>query len=214
MEREWVSTPADLFRLEAERLATLPRMGKKSSENLVAALDKARQTTLGRFIFALGIREVGEATAAHLARHFGSLEALMGADVPALEAVDDVGPIVAAHVHTFFQQPHNRETIEDLLACGLTWEEERVGERPQPLAGQSWVLTGTLESMTRDQGKARLQALGAKVAGSVSRKTACVVAGDAAGSKREKAEQMGVPVIDEETFLQRLERWEQGESDS
>lgn len=214
VEREWVTTPADLFRLEAERLAELPRMGKKSSENLVAALDKARQTTLGRFIFALGIREVGETTAANLARHFGSLEALMGADVPALEAVDDVGPIVAAHVHTFFQQPHNRETIEDLLACGLTWEEESVGERPQPLAGQSWVLTGTLESMTRDQGKARLQALGAKVAGSVSRKTACVVAGDAAGSKREKAEQMGVPVIDEETFLQRLERWEKGESDS
>ncbi|MDX1465697.1 MAG: NAD-dependent DNA ligase LigA, partial [Halomonas sp.] len=209
VEREWVSTPADLFRLEAERLAELPRMGKKSSENLVAALDKARQTTLARFIFALGIREVGETTAANLARHFGRLEALMAADVPALEAVDDVGPIVAAHVHTFFQQPHNRETIEDLLACGLTWEEETIGERPQPLAGQSWVLTGTLESMTRDEGKARLQALGAKVAGSVSRKTACVVAGDAAGSKREKAEQMGVPVIDEAGFLERLAEWEQ-----
>ena len=210
VEREWVTTPADLFRLEAERLAELPRMGKKSSENLVEALDKARQTTLSRFIFALGIREVGETTAANLARHFGSLEALMAADVPALEAVDDVGPIVASHVHTFFQQPHNRETIEDLLACGLTWQEEAIGERPQPLAGQSWVLTGTLESMTRDQGKARLQALGAKVAGSVSRKTAGVVAGDAAGSKREKAEQMGVPVIDEATFLERLADWEQG----
>ncbi|MFG6159147.1 NAD-dependent DNA ligase LigA [Halomonas sp. 1390] len=214
VEREWVSTPADLFRLEAERLAELPRMGKKSSENLVAALDKARQTTLARFVFALGIREVGETTAANLARHFGSLEALMAADLAALEAVDDVGPIVAAHVHTFFQQPHNRETIEDLLACGLTWEEETIGERPQPLAGQSWVLTGTLESMTRDEGKARLQALGAKVAGSVSKKTACVVAGEAAGSKREKAEQMGVPVIDEASFLERLADWERGETTS
>ena len=214
VEREWVTTPADLFRLEAERLAELPRMGRKSSENLVAALDKARQTTLSRFIFALGIREVGETTAANLSRHFGSLEALMVADVAALEAVDDVGPIVAAHVHTFFQQPHNRETIEDLLACGLTWQEETVGERPQPLAGQSWVLTGTLESMTRDEGKARLQALGAKVTGSVSRKTAGVVAGDAAGSKREKAEQMGVPVIDEASFLERLAEWERGETES
>ncbi|TLF46150.1 NAD-dependent DNA ligase LigA [Halomonas urmiana] len=213
VEREWVTTPADLFRLEAERLTELPRMGKKSSENLVAALDKAKRTTLARFIFALGIREVGETTAANLARHFGRLEALMAADVAALEAVDDVGPIVAAHVHTFFQQPHNRETIEDLLACGLTWEEEAIGERPQPLVGQSWVLTGTLESMTRDEGKARLQALGAKVAGSVSKKTAGVVAGDAAGSKREKAEQMGVPVIDEAAFLERLAEWEQGGAD-
>ncbi|SFT62623.1 NAD-dependent DNA ligase LigA [Halomonas saccharevitans] len=214
VEREWVITPADLFRLEAQRLAELPRMGTKSSENLVAALDKAKRTTLARFIFALGIREVGETTAANLARHFGSLEALMAADVAALESVEDVGPIVAAHVHTFFRQPHNRETIDDLLACGLSWQEETIGERPQPLAGQSWVLTGTLESMTRDEGKARLQALGAKVAGSVSKKTACVVAGDAAGSKREKAEQMGVPVIDEDELLGRLAEWEKGESDS
>ncbi|SEM18844.1 NAD-dependent DNA ligase LigA [Halomonas daqiaonensis] len=214
VERDWVRTPADLFRLEAERLAELPRMGKKSSENLVAALEKAKKTTLARFIFALGIREVGEATAVNLARHFGRLEALMEADIETLEAVEDVGPVVAAHVHTFFRQPHNRETIDDLIACGLSWKEEEVGERPQPLAGQSWVLTGTLESMTRDEGKARLQALGAKVAGSVSRKTACVVAGEAAGSKLEKAEQMGVEVIDEATFLERLGKWEKGASDS
>ena len=215
VERDWVNTPADLFRLDAERLAELPRMGSKSAENLLAALEKAKHTTLARFIYALGIREVGEATAANLARHFGTLKALMAADIEALEAVEDVGPVVAAHVHTFFRQPHNRETIEDLLACGLSGEEEEVGGRPQPLAGQSWVLTGTLESMTRDQGKARLQALGAKVAGSVSRKTACVVAGDAAGSKREKAEQMEVEVIDEPTFLERLAEWEaQGESGS
>ncbi|WP_280546263.1 NAD-dependent DNA ligase LigA [Halomonas sp. 11-S5] len=214
VERDWVTTPADLFRLETERLAELPRMGKKSAENLVAALEKAKETTLARFIYALGIREVGEATAANLARHFGRLEALMGADIEALEAVEDVGPVVAAHVHTFFRQPHNRETIDDLIACGLNWPEEEVGERPRPLAGQSWVLTGTLESMTRDEGKARLQALGAKVAGSVSRKTACVVAGEAVGSKREKAEQIGVEVIDEASFLERLAAWEKGETDS
>ena len=207
VERDWVATPADLFRLEAERLATLPRMGQKSSENLVASLEKARTTTLARFIYALGIREVGEATAANLARHFGTLEALMGAELEALEAVEDVGPIVATHVHTFFRQPHNRETIEDLIACGLRWEEKAVAERPRPLVGQTWVLTGTLESMTRDQGKARLQALGAKVAGSVSKKTAGLVAGEAAGSKLEKAMQLGVPVLDETAFLERLAAW-------
>ena len=213
VERDWVTTPADLFRLEAERLAELPRMGQKSSENLVASLEKARATTLARFIYALGIREVGEATAANLARHFGTLEALMEAEVEALEAVEDVGPIVAAHLHTFFRQPHNRETIDDLIACGLRWEEEVVGERPKPLAGQTWVLTGTLASMTRDQGKARLQALGARVAGSVSKKTAGLVAGEAAGSKLEKAMQLGVPVLDEAAFLARLAAWEAGDSD-
>jgi DNA ligase (NAD+) len=213
VERGWVTTPADLFRLEAERLAELPRMGTKSSENLVAALEKAKATTLARFIYALGIREVGEATAANLARHFGTLEALMSAEQADLEAVEDVGPIVAAHVHTFFRQPHNRETIDDLIACGLRWEEEAVGERPQPLAGQTWVLTGTLESMTRDEAKARLQALGAKVAGSVSKKTAGLVAGEAAGSKLEKAMQLGVPVLDEAAFLERLAAWEAGERD-
>ncbi|QTF92271.1 NAD-dependent DNA ligase LigA [Halomonas sp. BM-2019] len=212
VERDWVTTPADLFRLEAERLAELPRMGQKSSENLVAALEKAKATTLARFIYALGIREVGEATAANLARHFGNLEALMVADREALEAVEEVGPIVAAHVHTFFRQPHNRETIADLLACGLGWEEEEsLAERPRPLDGQTWVLTGTLESMTRDQGKARLQALGAKVAGSVSKKTAGLVAGEAAGSKLEKAMQLGVTVLDEAAFLARLAAWESGD---
>ncbi|GKW50583.1 NAD-dependent DNA ligase LigA [Halomonas sp. NCCP-2165] len=214
VERDWVKTPADLFRLRAAHLAELPRMGEKSAENLVAALEKAKQTTLARFIYALGIREVGEATAANLACHFGTLEALMGADQEALEAVDDVGPIVARHVHTFFRQPHNRETLEELLGCGLRWEEAAVEALPQPLAGQTWVLTGTLESMTRDQGKARLQALGAKVAGSVSKKTAGLVAGEAAGSKLTKAEQLGVPVLDEAAFLERLAAWESGEDNA
>ncbi|MCW4149660.1 NAD-dependent DNA ligase LigA [Halomonas sp. 18H] len=210
VERDWVKTPADLFVLEVERIAELPRMGQKSAANLVAALDKARNTTLARFIFALGIREVGEATAANLARHFGTLEALMAADRQALEKVTDVGPIVAAHAHTFFQQPHNRETIQALIAAGLHWQEAEVKTGPSPLTGQTWVLTGSMQSMTRDDGKARLQALGAKVSGSVSKKTTCVVAGEAAGSKLTKAEQLGVEVVDEATFLQRLAAWEEG----
>jgi DNA ligase (NAD+) len=212
VEHDWVKTPAELFTLTAEALAGLPRMGEKSAANLVAALEKAKQTTLARFIYALGIREVGEATANNLARHFGTLNALMAAEQADLEAVDDVGPIVAAHLHTFFRQPHNRETIEALIAQGLTWQEEAVIERPQPLAGETWVLTGTLENLTRDEGKARLQALGAKVAGSVSKKTACLVAGEAAGSKLTKATDLGVPVIDEDEFLTRLAAWERGES--
>ncbi|GHC23906.1 NAD-dependent DNA ligase LigA [Aidingimonas halophila] len=208
IEREWVQTPADLFRLKAEWLAELPRMGKKSSENLIAALEKAKQTTLPRFIYALGIREVGEATANTLAQHFGTLETLMQADREALEAVEDVGPVVARHIHTFFRQQHNLDTIAELRALGVEWKEEEVDERPQPLAGQTWVLTGTLESMTRDEGKARLQALGAKVSGSVSKKTACVVAGPGAGSKQSRAEELGVELLDEQEFLQRLNEWE------
>lgn len=208
VERDWVKTPADLFLLKAEDLAELPRMAEKSANNLVASLDSARHTSLARFIFALGIREVGEATAANLAAHFGTLETLMQADREALEAVEDVGPIVAAHVETFFQQPHNVETIQALIAAGVQWEEAEVQQGATPLEGQTWVLTGSLESMTRDEGKERLQKLGAKVAGSVSKKTSCLVAGPGAGSKLAKAEQAGVTVIDEETFLARLAEWE------
>ncbi|GAA3900284.1 NAD-dependent DNA ligase LigA [Halomonas cibimaris] len=208
VDNDWVQTPAELFALTAEQLQTLPRMGEKSSQNLLDALKAAKATTLPRFIYALGIREVGEATAAGLAAHFGTLNALENADQEALEAVDDVGPIVAAHVHTFFRQPHNRETIQALRAAGVHWDEQEVTAGPTPLKGQSWVLTGTLESMTRDEGKARLQGLGAKVAGSVSKKTACVVAGEAAGSKLEKAETLGVEVLDEAEFIARLQAWE------
>ncbi|MCK2046909.1 NAD-dependent DNA ligase LigA [Chromohalobacter moromii] len=211
VEREWVKTPADLFRLEAKSLAELPRLAEKSANNLVNALEAAKHTTLARFIYAVGIREVGEATAASLAHHFGSLQALSEASLEALEAVEDVGPVVARHIHTFFRQPHNQETLEDLQGVGVTWEEVEIAGRPQPLAGQTWVLTGTLENMTRDDGKARLQALGAKVSGSVSKKTAGVVAGEAAGSKLEKAQNLGVEVIDEREFLQRLAEWENAE---
>jgi len=205
----WVETPAALFHLSVEQLQSLPRMGEKSATNLVNALEAAKSTTLARFIYALGIREVGEATAANLANHFGTLEAIQAAELEALEAVNDVGPIVAAHVHTFFRQPHNQETIAALIDAGITWQEAEVTQGPTPLEGQTWVLTGSLESMTRDEGKARLQALGAKVAGSVSKKTTCLVAGEAAGSKLTKAEQMGVEVVDEATFIERLAEWEQ-----
>lgn len=205
----WVETPAALFQLSVEQLQSLPRMGEKSATNLVNSLEKAKSTTLARFIYSLGIREVGEATAANLANHFGTLEAIQNAEREALEAVNDVGPIVAAHVHTFFRQPHNQETIAALIDAGVTWQEAEVTQGPTPLEGQTWVLTGSLESMTRDEGKARLQALGAKVAGSVSKKTSCLVAGEAAGSKLTKAEQMGVDVIDEATFIERLAEWEQ-----
>ncbi|MCK0713557.1 NAD-dependent DNA ligase LigA [Chromohalobacter sarecensis] len=211
VEREWVKTPADLFRLKADELAELPRLAKKSANNLVNALETAKRTTLARFIYAIGIREVGEATAANLARHFGTLQALREATLEALEAVEDVGPVVARHIHTFFRQVHNQETLDDLINVGVTWDEQTIIERPQPLAGQTWVLTGTLEGMTRDDGKARLQALGAKVSGSVSKKTAALVAGEAAGSKLDKARELDVEVLDEDTFLQRLAEWENAE---
>ncbi|MGO2242794.1 MAG: NAD-dependent DNA ligase LigA, partial [Halomonas sp.] len=209
VDLDWVKTPADLFHLTVEKLQSLPRMGEKSATNLVGALENAKSTTLARFIYSLGIREVGEATAANLANHFGTLETIQAAELAALETVGDVGPIVAAHVHTFFRQPHNQETIAALRDAGITWQEAVVTQGPTPLEGQTWVLTGSLESMTRDEGKARLQALGAKVAGSVSKKTTCLVAGEAAGSKLTKAEQMGVDVIDEATFIERLAEWEQ-----
>ncbi len=211
VEQDWVKTPAELFHLTVEQLKSLPRMGEKSATNLVNALEKAKQTTLPRFIYALGIREVGEATAANVANHFGTLQALQEADTPALEAVNDVGPIVAKHIHTFFRQPHNLDTLDALIAAGVVWQETEVAQGPTPLEGQSWVLTGAMESMTRDEGKARLQALGAKVAGSVSKKTTCLVAGEAAGSKLTKAEELGVEVIDEATFIERLSAWEQSE---
>lgn len=211
VDLDWVKTPADLFHLSVEQLQSLPRMGEKSATNLVNALEKAKSTTLARFIYALGIREVGEATAANLAAHFGALNALQEAEQMALEMVNDVGPIVAAHVVTFFRQPHNMTTLQALVEAGITWQESEVIQGPTPLEGQTWVLTGTLDTMTRDEGKARLQALGAKVAGSVSKKTTCLVAGEAAGSKLTKAEQLGIEVIDEATFIDRLTGWEQSE---
>jgi len=192
---------ADVFHLQHAPLAALERMGDKSAANLVAAIDKARSTTLPRFLYGLGIPEVGEATALALASHFGSLEALLAADVEALEAVPDVGPIVAARVQQFLEQPANRDVIARLRAAGVHWIDQVVMAASDVLAGKTFVLTGTLETMTREDAKARLQALGAKVAGSVSKKTDYVVAGPGAGSKLDKAVELEVPVLDEAAFL-------------
>ncbi|MDE2414999.1 MAG: NAD-dependent DNA ligase LigA [Comamonadaceae bacterium] len=193
-----VHSLADLYRLDLAQLAGLERMGEKSAQNLLDALEKSKHTTLARFLYGLGLRQVGEATAKDLARHFGQLSALMDASVDQLLQVSDVGPIVAEAIHTFFAQQHNREVVEQLRACGLTWEEGAPAEAvAQPLAGKTVVLTGTLPTLGRDEAKDMLEAAGAKVAGSVSKKTHYVVAGADAGSKLAKAQELGVPVLDE-----------------
>jgi DNA ligase (NAD+) len=196
----------DLYRLGLTALAGLERMAEKSAQNIVDALEKSKQTTLPRFLFGLGIRHVGEATAKALARHFGSLDAVMDASVEQLLQVADVGPVVAQSIRTFFDQPHNREVVEQLRACGVTWEEgEPAPVETLPLAGKTFVLTGTLPTLSREDAKAMLEAAGAKVAGSVSKKTDYVVAGEDAGSKLDKAHALGVAVIDEAAMRQLLE---------
>ena len=209
VDQQLINSIADLFHLEHSAVSGLERMGDKSAQNLLDALQKSKQTTLARFIYALGIREVGEATAASLANHFAELDALMQASEEQLLDVDDVGPIVASHIVHFFQQSHNQEIIMALLAEGVQWPViEKKSVQETPLAGQTWVLTGTLEVLTRDQAKARLVALGAKVSGSVSAKTHCVVAGAKAGSKLNKAEALGIAVRDESALLVLLEQLE------
>ncbi len=227
VERNIVGSVADLYRLgirsRAERAALqvdelfrnlsaeerrqaavdelkgLDRMADQSALNVVQAIEKSKQTTLPRFLFGLGIRHVGEATAKDLARHFGRLDAIMDAGVEQLLEVPDVGPVVAESIHTFFQQPHNREVVEQLRACGVAWDEGEPAARvPKPLAGQTIVLTGTLPTLSRDQAKDLLEAAGAKVAGSVSKKTDYVIAGAEAGSKLDKARELGVKVLDED----------------
>lgn len=197
---------ADVFHLRREDLEGLERMGEKSAGNLLAAIDKARATTLPRFLFGLGIPEVGEATALALVNHFGTLDKITAADASALEEVEDVGPIVAAHVQHFFANEENRAVIARLQQSGVHWKESEVAAQSDVLKGQIFVLTGTLEMMTRDEAKERLQALGAKVAGSVSKKTTYVVAGPGAGSKLDKALELEIPVLDEQQFLTFL--WE------
>ena len=197
-----IRTLPDLYRMGLTALIALDRMAEKSAQNVLAALEKSKQTTLPRFLFALGIRHVGEATAKDLARHFGSLDAIMDATVDQLLQVNDVGPVVAEAIHTFFAQPHNREVVEQLRACGVTWKEGAPAERATlPLAGKTVVLTGTLPTLSRDAAKDMLEAAGAKVAGSVSKKTHYVVAGEEAGSKLAKAQELGVPVLDEAGML-------------
>jgi DNA ligase (NAD+) len=205
-----IRTLPELYTLGVAKLTALDRMGGKSAANLVAALDRSRQTTLPRFLFALGIRQVGESTARDLARHFGTLDRIMDATAEQLLQVPDVGPIVAASIRTFFDQPHNREVVEQLRAAGIAWPEGEGAvdsQAPQPLAGLTLVLTGTLPTLSRDDAKALVEAAGGKVAGSVSKKTACVIAGEEAGSKLDKARALGVPVLDE-AGLQALLRGE------
>ncbi|AKJ29273.1 NAD-dependent DNA ligase LigA [Caldimonas brevitalea] len=200
VDQELIRTLPDLYKLGVAKLAVLERMADKSAQNLVAALEKSKQTTLGRFLFALGIRHVGEATAKDLARHFGSLDRIMDASVDQLLEVNDVGPVVAQSIHTFFEQPHNREVAEQLRAAGVYWDEHEgsASQAPKPLTGKTLVLTGTLPTLSRDEAKDLIEAAGGKVAGSVSKKTDYVVAGAEAGSKLAKAQELGVTVLDED----------------
>jgi DNA ligase (NAD+) len=194
-----VRTLPELYTLGLAKLAALDRMADKSAANLVAALERSKRTTLARFVYALGIRHVGEATARDLARHFGSIDRLMDATEPQLLEVADVGPVVARSIHTFFAQPHHREIVQQLQACGVSWDEHEGAAQAAagPLTGKTLVLTGTLPTLSRDEAKALIEAAGGKVAGSVSRKTDAVVAGEEAGSKLEKALALGVTVLDE-----------------
>ncbi|WP_036774706.1 NAD-dependent DNA ligase LigA [Photorhabdus australis] len=208
VDKEYVETPADLFRLTAGKLTGLDRMGPKSAQNVVEALEKAKKTTFARFLYALGIREVGEATAANLAAYFGDLNKLRIADEETLKEVQDVGEVVAKHVVHFFNEPHNQKVIDDLIDnIGINWEPvvvTRAEKINSPFAGKTIVLTGSLHQLSRDEAKDKLVALGAKVTGSVSKKTDLVIAGEAAGSKLAKANELNIAVIDEEEMIRLL----------
>ncbi len=205
VDRGLVTTPADFYKLGLVMLAELDRMAEKSAQNVLNALEKSKLTTLARFIYALGIRHVGESTAKALARHFGTLDALLEATEEQVLAVDDIGPVVAQSILSFLSDPLNRELIEQLRAAGIHWEENEPERNHQTLAGKTFVLTGTLPTLKRDDAAAMIEAAGGKVAGSVSKKTSYVVAGDDAGSKLAKAQELGVPVLDETEFLKMLE---------
>ena len=196
-----VKTPADLYKLGLLAMANLERMAEKSATNILAAIEKSKTTTLARFIFALGIRNVGEATAKDLARHFGNLDSLMEADIDRLQQVPDVGPVVAASIARFFAEPHNIEVIEQMRAGGVSWPEGVPSAvANSPIAGKTFVLTGALPTLTRDEAKDMIEALGGKVAGSVSKKTDYVVAGAEAGAKLDRAQALGVSILDEAQF--------------
>lgn len=201
-----IKSPADLYRLTLEDLASLPRMGAKSAQNILASVAKSKETTLGRFIFALGIRHVGEATARDLAAHFGTLEKLEKATVEECLEVNDVGEVIAESITSFFAEPRNREVVDSLVASGVAWPAARAPEAEEgsPVAGKTFVLTGTLPTLSRDAASDMILAAGGKVSGSVSKKTSYVVAGASAGSKLEKAQKLGVAVIGEEELLEML----------
>jgi len=195
-----IRTLDELYKLGVAKLSALDRMADKSAANLVAALERSKQTTLARFLYALGIRQVGETTAKDLARHFGSLDRVMNASTEQLLQVNDVGPVVAQSIRAFFDQPHNREVVEQLRAAGISWPEGEgtADDRPQPLLGKTLVLTGSLPTLSRDEAKDLIEAAGGKVSGSVSKKTFAVVAGTEAGSKLDKAHELGITVLDED----------------
>ena len=208
VEHNLVHTPADLYRLGLVALANLPRMAEKSAQNLLDGISKSKATTLARFLFALGVRHVGEATAKELAKYFGSVDRVMDASIEQLLTVNDVGPVVAQSIRQFFDEPHNREVVEQLRACGIQWLEAdgiAAAASNSPFAGKTVVLTGTLSAMSRDDAKDKLELVGAKISGSVSKKTDFVVAGAEAGSKLDKAQELGVAVLDEAHFLQMLD---------
>jgi DNA ligase (NAD+) len=188
-----------------EDLQKLERMGEKSAENLINAIEKSKSTSFAKFIYSLGIREVGETTSQVLANHFGELELIYEASEESLQTIPDIGPVVAGHIHAFFKEPHNLKVIQGLLEAGLHWPKPKKKDLADlPLNGQTFVLTGTLTSFSREEAKEKLIALGAKISESVSKKTNFVVAGAEAGSKLKKAEALGVPVIDEEALLKML----------
>ena len=211
VEQDLVKSPADLYTLTLEQLSELERMGEKSAAKLVQAIKKSRDTTLPRFLFALGIRDVGEATALALAQHFGKLEKLLDASVDEIQLVQDVGPVVAAHVAAFFASPDHRKVIARLREEGVAWADVvRPTVEGQPFAGMTFVITGTLDSMSREEAQEALVALGAKVSGSVSKKTRYVVVGADAGSKLKKATELGVEVLDEAQFTALLAEKKKG----
>jgi DNA ligase (NAD+) len=197
VDKQVIHTAADLYKLGLMSLAELDRMAEKSAQNVLKALEKSKKTTLARFIYALGIRHVGESTAKELARHFGNLDALLAASEEHLLEVTDIGPVVAQSIKDFLSDPLNLELIEQLRAAGVHWPEEIIESRPRPLLGKTFVLTGTLPNLSRDAAAELIEAAGGKVAGSVSKKTSYVVAGEEAGSKLVKAQELGVPILDE-----------------
>lgn len=205
VERDLVRTVADLYRLDQDTLLGLERMGEKSAQNLLRAIDRSRETTLPRLVYALGISQVGQVTAQQLARHFGELDPLMAADEAALIEVPDVGPVVAEAITHFFAQEHNREVIAALREAGVHWPSVERPTADSALAGKTFVLTGTLESLSRDEAKARIEAVGGKVTGSVSAKTDYVVVGESPGSKLAKAEKLGITLLDQQALLELLE---------
>ncbi|BBI66388.1 hypothetical protein PKHYL_05790 [Psychrobacter sp. KH172YL61] len=207
-EHGLIKTVADIYQLHnhADEMVTFEKLGEKSVQNIINAIEASKHTTLARFIYALGIRGVGEGTAQNFAQQFGDLDSLMAASIETLIKTPDVGEITAELTYEFFRAPHNIEVITALRAAGVHWDKvEQVASEGLPLDGQTWVITGALDSMARDEAKAKLQALGAKVSGSISAKTTALLAGDKAGSKLTKAEKLGIKIVGEEEFLALVE---------